>query len=69
MEKLLNIKEVANVLGLAVPTVIEIVRDGELPASRIRGERVRCHEVRYDTYGLRFHPDDVRDFIRNSAVN
>lgn len=69
MEKLLNIKEVANVLGLATPTVIEIVRDGGLPASRIRGGKVRAHEVRYDTYGLRFHPDDVRDFIRSTAVH
>lgn len=69
MEKLLSIKEVANVLGLAVPTVIEIVRDGDIPASRVRGGRVSREEVRYDTYGLRFHPDHVRDFIRNSAVN
>ncbi len=69
MEKLLNIKELANVLGLGVPTVIELVRDGDIPASRIRGDRVSREEVRYDTYGLRFHPEDVRDFIRSTAVN
>jgi len=69
MEKLLNIKELANVLGLAVPTIIELVRDGDVPASRVRGGRVKREEVRYDTYGLRFHPEDVRDFIRSTAVN
>ena len=69
MEQLLNIKELANVLGLAPTTIIDLVRDGEIPASRVRGGRVSRHEVTQTTTALRFHPEDVRDYIRSTAVN
>lgn len=69
MEQLLNLKELANVLGLAPATCIDLVRDGEIPASRVRGGRVSREAVTYDTFGLRFRPDDVRDFIRSTAIN
>jgi hypothetical protein len=68
MEDLLNIKQVGNILGLAPRHVIELVRRSELPAYRTYGGRVDRETVSETTFGLRFRPSDVEEYLNSTAI-
>jgi excisionase family DNA binding protein len=68
-EDLLTVREVKTILAVSPGVVIRMVQSGELPAYKITGSLVRREEVSLDTYGLRFKPSDIRDYLSKTLVN
>lgn len=68
MEPMMNIKQVGQVLGLAPRHVIELVQRSELPAYRTYGGRVDRKTVSETTFGLRFRPSDVEEYLDSTAI-
>ena len=68
MEYLMNIKQVGKVLGLSPARIIELVQSGKLAAFRTYGGRVDRATVTETTFGLRFRPSDVEEYLNSTAV-
>ena len=66
--RMMNIREVRDVLGLSYDEVIKLVRGGHLRAYRYAGGPVSKSEVGFDTRGLRFKSQDVEDLLDASLV-
>ena len=57
MEKLLTPEEVAEVIGISVPLVRQLVKD----------KKLRC--VRLNKYHFRVRPEAVQQFIKDSEMD
>lgn len=68
MESLLNIKQVSKILGLRPAHVIALVQGGHLPAYRTIGGKVDRSAVSQGTFGLRFRPSDVEEYLNSTAI-
>jgi excisionase family DNA binding protein len=66
--RMMNIREVRDVLGLSYDEVIRLVRNGSLKAYKYAGGLVRRSEVDFDTKGLRFKSQDVEQLLEASLV-
>ena len=69
MEELMTLREVKNILAVSPGVVIRMVQNGELPAYKVTGQRVRRDDVTPETYGLRFKPSDIRDYLSKTLVS
>jgi hypothetical protein len=69
MTRMLNIREVRDMLGLSYIEVIRLVQSGQLRAYKYVGGPVNRHEVRDDTKGLRFRESDIEQMLDASLVN
>jgi hypothetical protein len=68
-DKMLNIRQVRDRLGLSAHEVIRLVRNGRLRAYRYAGGPVSRSAVRFDTQGLRFRESDIEAMLEDSLVN
>jgi hypothetical protein len=68
-DRMMNIREVRDRLGLSAHEVIKLVRAGRLRAYRYAGGPVSRLDVRYDTQGLRFRESDIAAMLEASLVN
>lgn len=67
--RMMNIREVRDVLGLSYDEVIRLVRGGSLRAYKYAGSGpVRRSEIDFDTKGLRFRSQDVEELLKASLV-
>lgn len=70
MTKMLNIRDVRDVLGLSYIGVIKLVRSGQLRAySYTSGGPVSREEVTDETRGLRFKESDVDEMLEASLIS
>ncbi len=70
MTKMLNIREVRDVLGLSYTGVIKLVRSGRLRAySYTAGGPVDKSTITNDTRGLRFRESDIEEMLEASQVS
>ena len=69
-EKMLNIRQVRDRLGLSYIEVINLVKSGRLRAYRYAGSgRLGRTDITPDTQGLRFRESDIHELIETSLVN
>jgi excisionase family DNA binding protein len=68
IEELLTLKELKQILGVSVGVVLGLVRDGRIRAWKVTGQPVGKQEIDDGTYGLRFRPSDVREFLNGAEV-
>jgi predicted site-specific integrase-resolvase len=67
--RMMNIREVRDVLGLSYDEVIRLVRNGSLRSYRyVGGNPVTKSDVGFDTKGLRFRSEDVEELLKASLV-
>lgn len=66
--RMMNIREVRDILGLSYDEVIRLVRSGSLRAYKYAGGPVSRSEVHFDTKGLRFKSGDVEKLLEVSLV-
>ncbi len=70
MSKMLNIREVRDLLGLSYVGVIKLVRSGQLRAySYAAGGPVDRRTITDDTRGLRFRESDIEEMLEASQVS
>ncbi len=67
--QLLNMKDVRDLLGVSYEFIYELIRQDRLKAIGLNGEPVDARFVDDRTRSLRFYPQDVREFIKNSELN
>ena len=68
LQRMLNMKDVRDILGVSYGVIYGHIRDGKLKAVRVTGEPVSRHAIDGTVQGLRFKPSDVRDFLQNQAI-
>ncbi len=68
MTKMLNIREVRDILGLSYNGVIRLVKSGQLPAYKYIGGRVDRHALPFDERGLRFKESEIEAMLDKSKV-
>ena len=68
LEELLTIRDVRSILGVSYGVIYGLIRDGKLRCWKVTGEPVASHEVGESTWGLRFRPSDVREFLEDQLV-
>ncbi len=67
--RMINIREVRDVLGLSYDEVIRLVRTGSLRAYKYVGSGpVSRSEVDFDTKGLRFKSQDVEELLEATLI-
>ena len=67
--RMMNIREVRDVLGLSYDEVIRLVRNGSLRTYRyVGGSPATRSEVNFNTKGLRFKSEDVEALLETSLV-
>ncbi len=70
MSRMLNCREVRDLLGLSYAEVIRLVRTGRLRAYRYAGTGpVSRSELTEDTRALRFRESDIEELLEQSQVN
>ena len=69
LERLLNMKDVRDILGVSYGVIYELIRDGKLEAVRVTGEPVSQDAVDDTVLGLRFRPTDIRESLLNQTIN
>ncbi len=68
-DKMLNIRQVRDKLGLSYNEVTNLVRTGRLRAYRYAGSgRLGRSDVQSDTQGLRFRESDIDELIEASLI-
>lgn len=68
-DKMLNIKQVRDQLGLSYVEVINLVQTGRLRAYRYAGSgRLGRSDITPDTQGLRFRESDIDALIKQSLI-
>jgi excisionase family DNA binding protein len=67
--QLLNMKDVRDLLGVSYDFIYELIRQRRLRAVSLPGRAVEASDVDEQTRSLRFYPQDVREFIKNSEIN
>lgn len=65
---LLNPREVKDYLGVSYRVLAGLVQRGELRAFKVTGEPVSREFMGDQTFGLRFYPEDVKEFLDNRIV-
>jgi predicted DNA-binding transcriptional regulator AlpA len=69
-DRMLNIRQVRDKLGLSYAEVIRLVQTGRLRAYRYAGTGpVARDTVETDTRGLRFRDSDIEAMLEESLVN
>ena len=69
-DKMLNIRQVRDRLGLSYAEVIRLVQTGRLRAYRYAGTGpLSRSDVRMDTQGLRFQETDIEQMLQASLIN
>lgn len=68
LEQLLTIREVKGILGISYGVIYSLIRDGKLRCWKVTGEPISKVEVGESTWGLRFRPSDVREFLNQAIV-
>jgi predicted DNA-binding transcriptional regulator AlpA len=68
LEQLLTIREVKGILGISYGVIYGLIRDGRLRCWKYTGEPFSRVEVGEKTWGLRFWPSDVREFLNQAIV-
>jgi len=69
MAKMLNIREVREILGLSYGEVIRLVREDKLPAYKYVGGPVDRANLELDTKGLRFKDTDIHEMLQESLIS
>lgn len=69
MTRMLNIREVRDILGLSYSGVIRLVQRGDLRAYKYVGGPANRYEVRDDTKGLRFRESDIEAMLEARIVS
>ena len=70
MTKMLNIRQVRDMLGLSYAEVIALVQSDRLRAYRYAGSGpIHRNEVTSHTPGLRFRDSDIQDMRKASLIN
>jgi excisionase family DNA binding protein len=67
--QLLNMKDVRDLLGVSYDFIYELIRQRRLTAVSLNGEVIGAEDVDEHTRSLRFYPEDVREFIKNSEIS
>jgi predicted DNA-binding transcriptional regulator AlpA len=67
--RLLNIKDVRDLFGVSYDFIYVLVRERRLRAVSLNGTFIEASEVDEHTRSLRFYPEDVRDFIKDSEIS
>ena len=66
-ERMLNVKQVRDLLGVSTSTLVRLIRDGKLPVYRYDAP-LSIGQVAHDTRGLRFRSKDVEEMLHNSRI-
>ena len=69
MTRMLNIREVCDVLGLSYAEVIKLVQSGYLRAYKYVGGLASKDEITFDSRGLRFRNSDIEQMLDASLIN
>jgi predicted DNA-binding transcriptional regulator AlpA len=69
-DKMLNIRQVRDKLGLSYAEVIRLVQSGRLRAYRYAGSGpLSRSEIQWDTKALRFRNSDIEQMLEESLIN
>ena len=68
LERMLNMKDVRDILGVSYGVIYGLIREGRLRAVRVTGDPVSRDTINDTVLGLRFRPTDVREFLRNQTI-
>jgi hypothetical protein len=68
LEEMLTLKEVRDILGISYGVIMGHIRNGSLRAYKVTREPIRREEVGDKTYGLRFKPSDLREYLSTVLV-
>lgn len=69
MAKMLNIREVREMLGLSYVEVIRLVKEDKLPAYKYIGGPVDRANLELDTKGLRFKDTDIAEMLEETLIS
>jgi hypothetical protein len=69
LERMLNMKDVRDILGVSYGVIYGLIREGKLKAVRVTGEPISKDAVNDSVLGLRFRPTEVRDFLMKQTIN
>lgn len=69
MAKMLNIREVREILGLSYGEVIRLVKEDKLRAYKYVGGPVNRANLEEDTKGLRFKDKDINELLEESLIS
>ncbi len=68
MTKMLNIREVRDVLGLSYAEVIKLVQSGRLRAYKYAGGPASREDITLESKGLRFRDSDIEQMLDASLI-
>jgi excisionase family DNA binding protein len=68
LEELLTVREVKSILGVSYGVIYALINYGRLRCWKVTGEPVNRHDVGESTWGPRFRPSDVRQFLQEQLV-
>ena len=68
MAKMLNIREVREILGLSYVEVIRLIKEDKLPAYKFIGGPMSRRDLELDTKGLRFKDTDINEMLEESLI-
>ena len=69
LERMLNMKDVRDILGVSYGVIYGLIREGKLKAVRVTGEPISKDAVNDSVLGLRFRPTEVREFLMKQTIN
>ena len=69
LERMLNMKDVRDILGVSYGVIYGLIREGKLKAVRVTGEPISKDAVNDTMLGLRFRPTEVRDFLMKQTIS
>lgn len=64
----LSLPEVRRILSISYENVVNLIRDGELPAIKAFGSPPKLDEITSSTTGLRILPEDLENYIRRQRI-
>ena len=68
LERMMSIRDVRDILGVSYGVIYGLIQDGKLRCWKVTGEPISKDEVGESTWGLRFKPSDVREYLNNASV-
>jgi excisionase family DNA binding protein len=67
--RMLNIKDVRDLLGVSYDFIYKLIRERKLRAVSLNGEYLEASQVDEHTRSLRFYPQDISAFLMNAEIS
>ncbi len=68
LEHMLSMKDVRDILGVSYGVIYGLIQDGKLRCWKVTGEPISKDEVGESTWGLRFRPSHLRQYLNSTSV-